>query len=469
MKKISFIIGILIIGIQTSARNIRIQSFETTHNTTYITTEDALLHDQPFQKQTEGRLYFYGDYTLLRDPWIDLDDSGDNYLSTLIAQSQTLNLGLGWLASENLQAGFELPVEMIKTENYPAVNSALDGSSATGLGDTRLYAKWKFYQSESKWAMALQPTIYLPTGMRTVNGYSATATSSVKTGIGSSWGAIGAGLKLNLEKQFESFLIAANVGLEYHPDSMIEGQRSVFTGTAEYPKVDLSTLYVAQLALFFPLTQKWGVNLETGGKFSGKHNEYTQPGESYAGLRYQWSKDISVHAGYGGSAGFKNGVGERYLVGIKMPVFMPGSAAKAEPPPAPKPKKVVYTSQKLEISQSIEFESGKDTLTQQGQEILDEVAEVLLEKKDSLASVIAEGHTDFQGSMVLNQNLSERRARTAKNYLIEKGVSAAILSSRGFGETKPIFPGENITAEQMLKNRRVEFLIKEKTRPNSGD
>lgn len=462
MKKISLISAILLLSFTASARNLRIQSFGTTHNTTYIMTEDALLKDQPFKGQSPGRIYFYGDYSLQRDPWIDLDDSGENFLSTLIAQSQVLNLGIGYLASENLQWGFELPLEIVKTENYPAVNSALDGSSVTGLGDSRLFAKWKFYESTG-FAMALQPTLYMPTGMRTVNGYSATATSSVKTGIGTSWGSFGAGLKLNLEKQFEKFMLAANAGLEYHPNSLIEGQRSVFAGTTEYSKVDFSTLYVIQLAAFIPLAENWGLNLETGGKFSGKHNEYTQPGESYAGIRYQLTADTSIHAGYGGGAGFKNGIGERYLVGIKTPFFMPGSKAVAvTPPPPPKPKKVVYTAQKLEISQSIEFESGKDTLTPYGKEILDEVAQVLLEKQDSIASVIAEGHTDYQGTLLSNQDLSERRAMTAKRYLISKGVNAKILSSRGFGETKPIFPGENITAEQMHKNRRVEFLIKEK-------
>lgn len=465
MKKISFILSFLLVGTLlspiASARNIRIQSFETTHNTSYITTEDALLHDQPFQGQSPGRIYFYGDYSLQRDPWIDLDDSGENYLATLIAQSQFLNLGIGWLANNNWQFGFELPVEMIKTEDYQAVNSALDGSTVTGLGDSRAFAKWKFHEADG-FAMALQPTLYLPTGMRTVNGYSATATSSVKTGIGSSWGGFGAGLLLNLEKQFDQFMLAANAGLEYHPNSLIEGQRSVFTGTTEYSKVDFTTLYVARLAAFIPFSKLWALNIETGGKFSGKHNEYTQPGESYVGLRYQLTKDTSLHAGYGGGAGFKNGVGERYLVGIKTPFFMPGREPLSSPAPTPKVAKVVYTPQKLEISQSIEFESGKDTLTPRGKEILDEVAQVLLAKKDSLASVIAEGHTDFQGTRLSNQDLSERRALTAKNYLIGKGLDAKILSSRGFGETKPLFPGEDITPEQMLKNRRVEFLIKEK-------
>ena len=459
MKNVLIYLSVIFISNTVLARNIRIQNFQTSQNTTYIGVEDAFLSDQPFSGTTAGRIYFYGDYSLVREPWIDLDDTGSNYLATLISKAQVVNLGIGYLYQDHLQFGFELPVESVTTEKYPAVNSALDGGSSTGLGDARLFAKWRFYQSDS-WAMALQPTLFLPTGMRTINGYSATSASTVQTGIGSSWGSLGAGLQVNIEKKWNSVLAALNLGIDYHPNSLLDGRGSVFFVTPEYTKVDLSLLYIAQLGIFIPLSDAWSLNLESGGKFSGKHNEYTQAGESYAGLRYQWNKYISVHAGYGGSLGIKNGTGERYVAGIKMPFFMPGQ----EPPkpvqvlPAPV-KKVRYTGKKIEVDQSVEFDSGKDTLTEAGKQVLDEVAQVLLENQQSYKKVTAEGHTDYQGSAKLNQNLSERRAKTVKEYLITKGLDRTRLASKGHGETQPLFPGEDISLEQMHKNRRVEFII----------
>jgi outer membrane protein OmpA-like peptidoglycan-associated protein len=71
-----------------------------------------------------------------------------------------------------------------------------------------------------------------------------------------------------------------------------------------------------------------------------------------------------------------------------------------------------------------------------------------------------EGHTDSDGSNLLNQTLSENRAAAVKNYLIEKGISTERLRSTGFGETKPL--DTNKTAKGKTNNRRVEVsLIKE--------
>ncbi|NLU37281.1 MAG: OmpA family protein [Bacteroidales bacterium] len=70
------------------------------------------------------------------------------------------------------------------------------------------------------------------------------------------------------------------------------------------------------------------------------------------------------------------------------------------------------------------------------------------------------GHTDSKGSDDYNLNLSERRAKAVVNYLISKGISAKRLTSKGYGETKPI--ANNDTEEGQQKNRRVEFEVLEK-------
>lgn len=65
------------------------------------------------------------------------------------------------------------------------------------------------------------------------------------------------------------------------------------------------------------------------------------------------------------------------------------------------------------------------------------------------------GHTDNIGEDERNQVLSQRRAKTVANFLIEKGVNAKLLKPKGYGEAAPI--GDNSTEEGRIKNRRIEF------------
>jgi outer membrane protein OmpA-like peptidoglycan-associated protein len=67
------------------------------------------------------------------------------------------------------------------------------------------------------------------------------------------------------------------------------------------------------------------------------------------------------------------------------------------------------------------------------------------------------GHTDALGSGAYNQGLSERRSRSAANYLISQGVSGARIVTRGLGETEPVASNETEAGRQA--NRRVEVAI----------
>lgn len=109
---------------------------------------------------------------------------------------------------------------------------------------------------------------------------------------------------------------------------------------------------------------------------------------------------------------------------------------------------------KLDLAiKAVQFETSKATLLTQSFKVLDEVADVLLKYPEY--SVRISGHTDSQGDDKMNQDLSERRAKTCFDYLVSKGVPAARLSSAGFGETKPI--ADNGTKAGRDANRRVEF------------
>jgi OmpA-OmpF porin, OOP family len=102
----------------------------------------------------------------------------------------------------------------------------------------------------------------------------------------------------------------------------------------------------------------------------------------------------------------------------------------------------------------IEFETGSDKLTPKGQAILDEITPVIKSANDNLE---VGGHTDNAGKPASNQSLSERRAKTVLNYLVGKGIEAGRLTSKGFGQDKPI--ADNATPEGKQRNRRIEFQV----------
>lgn len=85
--------------------------------------------------------------------------------------------------------------------------------------------------------------------------------------------------------------------------------------------------------------------------------------------------------------------------------------------------------------------------------MLDEVAAIML--KNTNVSFSVSGYTDNQGTVEYNLKLSERRAREARAYLIERGVEADRITSKGYGKLNP--KHSNSTPQGMQLNRRVEI------------
>jgi outer membrane protein OmpA-like peptidoglycan-associated protein len=68
-----------------------------------------------------------------------------------------------------------------------------------------------------------------------------------------------------------------------------------------------------------------------------------------------------------------------------------------------------------------------------------------------------EGHTDSTGGDDFNQKLSEQRAATVAEYMVEQGVSRECVTARGFGRGMPV--ADNSTAAGRQQNRRVEIIV----------
>ena len=108
-----------------------------------------------------------------------------------------------------------------------------------------------------------------------------------------------------------------------------------------------------------------------------------------------------------------------------------------------------------DYGKTILFNSGKSSFQKQTYPVLQAMTAILKEYPNSNFSI--EGHTDSDGKDAMNQTLSEERAAAVKNYLVENGISAARLSSKGFGETMPV--DSNANAKGKANNRRVEVKL----------
>ena len=101
------------------------------------------------------------------------------------------------------------------------------------------------------------------------------------------------------------------------------------------------------------------------------------------------------------------------------------------------------------------FRSGSFELLPGARERLAKVSGIVLAYPSLHVSV--EGHTDSVGSDQYNQDLSEHRAESVRDYFVQQGIPASTLEARGFGKSEPI--ASNDTAEGRQQNRRVELVL----------
>lgn len=104
---------------------------------------------------------------------------------------------------------------------------------------------------------------------------------------------------------------------------------------------------------------------------------------------------------------------------------------------------------------AVRFDTNKSTLTPQAQQNLDKLLPVFNEYAETDIKIY--GYTDSTGRVEYNKTLSEQRAVSVRNYLVNKGIKASRFTTQGMGIEDPIATNE--TPEGRSKNRRVEFTI----------
>ena len=103
--------------------------------------------------------------------------------------------------------------------------------------------------------------------------------------------------------------------------------------------------------------------------------------------------------------------------------------------------------------EEIHFDFDKYVLTPQAMMILDDKAAYL--REHPTVRVLVEGHCDARGSNEYNLALGDRRANSAKNYLVKSGVAESRITSISYGEEQPLCMQQNESC--WYRNRRGHF------------
>lgn len=115
---------------------------------------------------------------------------------------------------------------------------------------------------------------------------------------------------------------------------------------------------------------------------------------------------------------------------------------------------------KLSIPNDISFASGKSDIQARLKPILDQFAQGVNQQGSMEVKII--GHTDSTGSDAINNPLSMRRAESARDYLVSRGVASSRISTEGRGSREPI--ADNATEAGRARNRRIDIYLAERGR-----
>lgn len=106
------------------------------------------------------------------------------------------------------------------------------------------------------------------------------------------------------------------------------------------------------------------------------------------------------------------------------------------------------------VTRAITFDVNKSTIKPESMGFLNDMAKFL--KDNGTVKLEIDGHTDSDGDDASNLKLSQSRADAVKTQLVSMGIDGSRLTTKGFGETKPV--DNNTTPEGKANNRRVEFV-----------
>jgi len=133
---------------------------------------------------------------------------------------------------------------------------------------------------------------------------------------------------------------------------------------------------------------------------------------------------------------------------------------RVSPVPPPAQRQVTLVGNRFNLRTQVHFQTNSAEILPDSNSLLEQLADQI-NRHPEVTAIEIQGHTDNQGQPAANQTLSDNRAAAVRDALVRLGVAADRLTSRGYGQTRPIRP--NLTAVGRAANRRVEVVITQRT------
>ena len=215
-----------------------------------------------------------------------------------------------------------------------------------------------------------------------------------------------------------------------------------------------------------PITEDIALYGKVGGAyvmFDGK-DDYSYLGA--AGLEFNLSRNVTARAEYQTITDINNDVvratGNTATLGVS---FKFGGSEEPVVEEAPIVEEVVVVEEPIVVTKTFEtqtmgtgsFDVNSATLKAESASKLDKLVAFLNEYPQANVEVV--GYTDTSGAASYNQKISEQRAESVANALVERGIDSSRIQARGEGENNPIV--SNDTLEGRQQNRRVEVIVPE--------
>ncbi len=231
--------------------SVSVQTYQSAANSTYTQTEDAIGQFMPYDPFKERMFYLSAHFNWVNDPLVEYDPTHTFRTRTLVDSISTLELGAGLYLNKRLSLFAYAPINTVN----------LEASGARfAFGDTRFLIKYRLTNDDDFLAISVIPEIWMPTG---------------DSSLFLSDGALGLGAKIAFEHDFGGHARAAfNVGYRYTQDG-------------RYLDLNYGNRVPMALGVFIPFNRQWGGNLEASGALVLPGDRVNNPGEFYAGLRFQ--------------------------------------------------------------------------------------------------------------------------------------------------------------------------------------
>jgi OOP family OmpA-OmpF porin len=403
---------------------------------------------------------------------------------------------LGWI-----ELAAELPVTLWQRSDLsPLLDQGVTGPmvdpvARTALGDLRLGAKLSLLGVEKPVGLAILLDWRLPTGNARAfasDGHALAASLVATRGLGRLRVDAQAGYLLRRPGQYAQLVVhdgtlwGLGLSFDLNPVRHVVRWKAIFELDGSVPRgFDASTDRYrapaeARLGLRAFLTRELSVEAGAGaglGEVGYGHERW----RIFLGVR--WGRTPATVGGVGGVDGKVDTDGDGVPDDLDKCPLEPGPAAldgcpdrdgdgipdredKCPDQPGPAENNgcpvaedepmVQIEEEHLSLTDSVHFDTDRDTIKPESFRLLDQVA-ALINAHGELKRIRVEGHTDNVGPADYNKDLSQRRAASVVRYLAGQGVASERLVPVGYGLEKPVATNE--TALGRARNRRVAFTI----------